>query len=222
MSEQLATDQRTARWLWLRRPLRLGAHLLPYPVVGLALLLTSSGWLAMLAYHLTIVAVLCVSGGWREPVALLRRGWRPWWLLALVVGVGFGSGVLLFVLWPLLGIALAAPAIWAAFGLAGLGRSLFVAYFIAVNPVLEESYWRGYLGSPLLRPTLSDLAFAGYHLLVLQSLLAWYWLLLIFLVLAGAAWFWRQLARLVGGLGLPLASHLSADAAVLTALLLLR
>jgi hypothetical protein len=221
VAPQIAADRRAAFWIWLRRPLRLGAHLIPYPVVGLTLAFTSSGWLAMLAYHLTIAVALWLSGGWREALALLRRGWRPWWLLALVLGMGFSSGVALFLLWPRLGVAFTGPVLWAAFGLSGPNRVLFVAYFCLLNPALEESYWRGYLGSPQRRLTLSDVAFGGYHLLVVTPLLSWGWAALIFALLTAAGWFWRQLARLGGGLGLSLAAHAAADSAVMVALLLI-
>ena len=92
-----------------------------------------------------------------------------------------------------------------------------------MNPVLEEWYWRGVLGSPSRMPTPNDAAFAGYHVLVLAVFVPWPWALAVAVVLVGAAWLWRQLVARHGGLVIPVVTHAVADLSVIvTAELIVR
>jgi hypothetical protein len=90
-----------------------------------------------------------------------------------------------------------------------------VAYYVLLNPFLEEYYWRGFLGSSAKRPVLNDFLFAGYHLIVLARTLDLIWLVVVFLCLCGAAWFWRQISRITGGLLAAYISHMAADITVI-------
>jgi membrane protease YdiL (CAAX protease family) len=95
---------------------------------------------------------------------------------------------------------------------------VFIVYAIAVNPLLEESYWRGYLGSPAKNITVNDLLFAGYHLLVIGGNIGVIWLIAVFCGLTAAAWFWRQINRINGGLLLSVVFHIAADTSVFLAI----
>jgi hypothetical protein len=47
------------------------------------------------------------------------------------------------------------------------------------------------------------------------------WLILVFLVLSSAAWYWRQISRITGGLLTATLSHAAADLAVILAIFFL-
>jgi hypothetical protein len=73
--------------------------------------------------------------------------------------------------------------------------------------VLEQAHW-----APLRERTwLAHVAFAAYHLLVLGSLLAWPWLVALFLVLVATSITWRRMVRDANSLAPAIASHMVAD-----------
>jgi hypothetical protein len=86
---------------------------------------------------------------------------------------------------------------------------------VAPCPWITEWYWRGVLGSESRLPVASDVAFAGYHAVVLVAFIPGYWAVLTAATLTGAAWLWRQLAARAGGLLVPVATHLLADLSVI-------
>ena len=101
-----------------------------------------------------------------------------------------------------------------SFGLHGSSWLLFMIYFSTVQPFLEEIYWRGYLRTGPRYIAWTDLAFAGYHLLVLARFIKAPWLLAAFLVLTLVACLWRHIASRLDGLLVPLLSHAVADASI--------
>jgi hypothetical protein len=131
------------------------------------------------------------------------------------IGLGISGGVLLYLLWPLLGVPVNINIFLGNIGLNEFTWKFFLAYHILVNPWIEEYYWRMYLGSSSQRIILNDLFFAGYHLLVLAGKMNILWLAACFIVLAGAAWFWRQTTRISSGLFSSTTSHLAADLTVM-------
>ena len=192
--------------------------LIPYLAMIVGLHLLGSAWISFLIYHGLVLLVI------RRDTGLMRElvsGWNSRLGLAAVL-FGLGGGLLIHTLAPLAGInaALINPAL-ARLGLAGTGWLLFVAYHTLVNPWFEEILWRGKLGNPSPRPVIGDVLFAGYHVLVLVFFLEWPWIVLAFLTLVVAAWFWRQLRRLYGGLLLPVLSHLFADGSIMAVVYLL-
>lgn len=212
---------------------RFVALAVPYATVPVGLHVFSSGWAAMGLYHAAMVIVaLWVGGdpGWFRRLAhRLGSGWN-----LPMAGVGLtlclGSGVALYFLWPLLERLAGASGAAAALGtqldrlaLTGGSWLAFMAYYTLVNPILEEAYWRGVLGSEDSKPTLSDVCFGGYHVLVLAVLLpgraavAWTLAIAMGISLMGAGWIWRQIARRHGGLLIPVLTHLAADLSVITA-----
>ena len=106
-------------------------------------------------------------------------------------------------------------------GLCNTAWLLFMVYYVTINPLLEELFWRGYLGSDSTFLTWNDIWFAGYHILVLVRFVTVTWIVASFLVLVGAAWFWRQLARKYNGLMVPIASHAAADLSIIAAVFFL-
>ncbi len=128
---------------------------------------------------------------------------------------GACAGLLLYMLWPSLGFINDPDSYVRTIGLNERTWPAFLAYFILTNALIEEYYWRGYLGSVGKRIGLNDLMFAGYHVLVLASLIEPVWLLGAFVCLTAGAWLWRQMNHLNGGLLASTVSHLTADATVI-------
>ncbi len=191
------------------------APLTPYLAVLVGLDGFESGWLAFGLYHVGIVTVLALAGRLRMSRSLLA-GWHSGVAL-MAVSAGAAGGLLIWALWPQLGAASDLRARLGGIGLAGTAWTTFVAYHVLINPWLEELFWRGLLGGAARHPTVSDVAFAGYHILVLVRFVAWPWPLVAFAVLVGAAWTWRRIADCFGGLLIPVLSHMSANAGILLA-----
>ena len=190
------------------------APVIPYIAIGVGLLLFHNAWLAIFSYHLGIILLVHFSGA-RVPVRLVFRS-RDYRLPVLAAMLGGAGGILLYVLWPMLAVPDDIELYLQSIGLNAGIWPVFLVYFVVVNPLIEEYYWRGCLGSKRQRPVLNDLWFSGYHLLVMAGNIGVMWLPVIFLVLAVTAWFWRQIDRLGEGLLPSVASHIAGDIAVIT------
>lgn len=202
------------------KSIRQFAPLIPYLAVLVGLYIFSSAWLSMLLYHAGMALVLWVSGSWRlgkQPAKLTE-----WLALLLVVAGSAAAGLVILTLWPVIKLVeLSLSAELVALGLTGTVWTIFIFYYFTVNPILEELFWRGLLGQKTLRPTLTDVWFAGYHMLVLVQFARLPWVVASFLTLVAAAWFWQQLAHRSGGLTFPILSHAAADAGIIGAVWLL-
>ena len=199
----------------VRRWIRTLAPLVPYITVGAGILFFHNAWAAMLGYHLSMLLILALC---RPGIALksIFRG-RDYRITAVTALAGLPGGILLHLLWPAISDSIDLQPALQNIGITASAWPVLVPYFILINPWLEEWYWRGYLGSDSRRPILNDLFFAGYHLLVLAGKVEALWLGVIFVLLTGAAWFWRQANRVNHGLQASMASHLAADASVMLA-----
>jgi len=196
----------------------LGA-LIPYITVPFGLYVLHNGWVSLLLYHAGIVWwVMRGDSGVR--FSALFSGWRA---REEFVGIFFGSlgGLVLWALWPAIGLTPSFRTELSALGLSGASYTAFVLYHALVHPWLEELLWRGSLGSDVRHPTWTDVAFAGYHALVLWPLLAWPWVVVSVVSLTIAGRFWRMLALRCGGLLVPSLSHAAGSASVLTAVAIL-
>ena len=172
-----------------------------------------NAWVAVLAYHFgMIVVILLTKEKFTFRLILKNTNYK---LLIVLATMGAASGLVLFALWPFLGIPADITMYLRDIGLTATSWPFFLAYFILVNPWLEECYWRGYLGSDSRRLTLNDIWFSGYHILVLAGNIAVVWLITVFAVLSLAAWFWRQADRWNKGLAASVISHLTADISVM-------
>ena len=196
--------------------MRLLFGLIPYGAVAIGLYALSSGWAAIGLYHLAAIAAMALAG-YRQKDARLFSGWSAALGLPLAA-LCFGGCLLLYVLWPLIRLeGLALDRALLSLGLSGAAWWAFIPYYTLVNPVVEELFWRGFLGSDSTRPTLADVLFAGYHALVLATFMPWYVNAAEVLGLVFVAWIWRQLARRNGGLAIPLATHAAADLGIILA-----
>ncbi len=189
------------------------APIIPYITIGIGLLLLNNAWIAIIAYHLGIIVVLLLS---RERLSLKKLFRSTGYKIPLFTAlVGACSGILLYLLWPLLSIPPDINVYLQNIGLTRQAWPYFLAYFALVNPWIEEYYWRGYLGNDSKYPTLNDVFFSGYHIMVMAGKVAIIWLLVVFAALLLGAWFWRQSNRISHGLLPSLVSHLAADITVI-------
>ncbi len=176
----------------------------PYLAVGVFWCLLHSAWLAILAYH---AQILWWSRGSLPKPAIPQR--TPVMLLIAPMAL---AGPLLYVLLPRM---IHADLSWwlADHRLFGAGFIGMVFYFGLVHPLLEQVHW-----TPLRESTpLAHFAFAGYHMLVLYSLMKVSWLAACFVVLVAASLLWRRMARESGSLVPSIASHIAADLGIMLA-----
>ena len=151
------------------------------------------------------------------PVA--RRGWRAEALLGLAFGPAFLAAYLAARPW--LGAITDYRSRVAALGVDLHDPALVLAAFVALNPLLEEWWWRGH-ATPRCVETfgrrrglaLVTAAFAAYHLVLLGALFPWSVLLVRVGLIAAASLLWSHLALSRGGWRAPYVAHLAADAAM--------
>ena len=189
------------------------APLIPYITVGIGLLVFHNAWLAILSYHLAMLAVMLISGK-GLPISQIFRGGDKL-RLPLLTAAGACGGLLLWLLKPWILVNGELAVFTQSIGLTPQSWPFFLAYFLMFSPALEELYWRSYSGNSSLKPQLNDFWFAGYHIIVLAGKVQIAWLIIVFLVLAAAAWAWRQFNRVGGGLLPSFASHLAADTSIM-------
>ena len=182
----------------MRLFLRLSA---PYLAIGVFWCIFANAWMAILAYH---AQILVWSGG---SLARLQRP-RP----ARTVLLGLPSllvGPLLYALLP--HMTRGDLSHWLAnHHLSGTLLVVMIPYYGIIHPIFEQIHW-----APLREKTpLAHLAFAGYHVLVLYSLLTPPWLILCFGVLATASFVWQRMTARTTSLAVPIVSHVLADLGV--------
>lgn len=182
---------------------------IPYIAVGAGLLVFHNAWVAIVGYHIGMIVIVLLS----KPGISVKQLFKSnnYRMPAITAIVGASSGILMYTLWPLLSVPDDTGSYVRSIGLTESTWPLFLAYYIAVNPLIEEYYWRGYLGSNSKGVELNDLLWAGYHIIVLAGKMGMVWLAVVFLVLSAGAWFWRQANRLSEGLLPSAVSHIAAD-----------
>lgn len=198
-------------------PLRVFAHFVPYVAVLVGIHCLSNAWAAILLYHAGMLLFGGALSGFR--VARLLSGFSWWAVPAVLLGLTSGPALLLVLALPVTDPARPfqlGPAL-DGLGLRGAGWVGFMAAYTLVNPWLEEWYWREVLATPSPGVSASDLAFAGYHAVVLVRFLPPGPALLLAASLVPVAWAWRQWSRRAGGTLLPALMHLAADASIIWA-----
>ena len=187
--------------------------ILPYLAVAIGLFWVKHAVLALVGFHLAIVvAVVLVKSP--VPLNLLFKSHDARWVVVGIVLCG-SSGISLYYLWPYVDVVRDLPAQIVSYRLTSHTWPVFIAYFTLVNPLVEEYYWRGYLGSPTRNLYPSDFLYAGFHTLILWNKVQPAWIAYCLVVLVLAGWFWRQLARLDRGLLAPVLGHMVADFTIL-------
>ncbi|HCF95978.1 MAG TPA: hypothetical protein DEW46_13030 [Verrucomicrobia bacterium] len=180
--------------------------LAPYIAVGIFWCGRSNAWLAILVYHVQIV--LWGSREGRPAMSAGSRG-RQAILLALLCAL---CGPLVYCLLPW--ITRIDLGQWLeSHQLSGSSLLIMIPYFGLVHPLLEQRHWAGLRA----RTAWAHPAFAGYHMLVLQSLLPVPWLLVSAVVLLAASILWEVAQRTTGNLAAPILSHILADLGIVLA-----
>jgi len=172
-----------------------------------------NAWAAMASYHLCMAVILVFEKKFAAFSQIVNKRNNVILIIMLVIG-GLG-GLLLYLLWPVLSIPEGINRELENIGLHASSWPYFIVYFILVNPWLEELYWRDYLSSDAKRFTLNDFLFSGYHILVLAGKVHPLWLVAVFVVIAAAAWFWRQANTRNGSISASVVSHIAADTSVI-------
>jgi hypothetical protein len=185
---------------------RLLPYIAPYIAVLVFWMVLENAWLTVLAYHAQILV-------WsRHRLGRVARGWDARWFLYTAVPCAL-AGPLLYAFLPTF-TGHADLAAW--LGRYGLGRGSLAAmipYFGVVHPILEQAHW----GALRARNAGTHAAFAGYHALVLYTVLAPAWLVLCIAVLAAASLAWAKLQERTSGLLVPVLGHALADLGVVLA-----
>ncbi len=191
-------------------PLHIAWAIVPHVALIIGLYIFHNAWIA-----LAIEAAILSVGLW----SAYHKGWRPLWgrlgfRLTPFVALHLLAGPLLLFLWRGQDPA-ALKELLASVGVGpGAFPLLIVLHSVAV-PVVEELFWRGVLyrsGRGLVWP---DVLFALYHVLVLILFLPLILFCPALIVLAGAAWFWRQEVQRSGGIAPAVLLHAASDLSLL-------
>jgi membrane protease YdiL (CAAX protease family) len=189
------------------------APLAPYVGILTGLYILKNAWIALLLYHALIILVLYSEKELSQTLRLLKGGSI---LSAILISLfGLSAGLLLYFLWPFLGLQETLKNGLTLLGLSGPSFYIWSLYFFLINPFFEEAFWRGYLGTNSKKISSNDVLFSAYHALVLILFMPASWTILAFCCIILASWLWRQVVRKYKGLLLPVLSHLSADISVM-------
>lgn len=178
--------------------------LAPYIAVGVFWYGLQNAWLTILAYHVQILL-------WLRPASLPKL--RPLQARAFLFALPMALvGPALYFLLPVM----TDVDIFAWLAVRRMSRGAFLLmtpYFGLLHPWLEQAHW-----GPLRRRTpFAHPIFAGYHVLVLSSLLGVAWLVLCFAALTIASLLWRLMDIRTKSPGVSIASHILADMGVVAA-----
>lgn len=187
--------------------------ILPYLAVAIGLFWVRNALAALLGFHFAIILSLLLAKP-SFPVKNLFRSNNIRWVVLSLLLCG-SSGISLYYFWSYFGFVGDLSSQVESYRLSTSTWPLFITYFALVNPLIEEYFWRGYLGSPTRNLYLSDFLYAGFHALVLWNKVQLTSILYSLIVLVLAGWFWRQLARIDGGLLAPALGHMAADFTIL-------
>lgn len=199
----------------MSRSLKRASPLIPYVAVAIGLYCLGSAWVAIVSYHVAMLA-LVVRGRGLEDRPSEKRAMSGWWYLSSAV-FALG-GVALYVLWPhAFADSSAVAGRLASLGLGSRVWPYFAVYFCCANSLAEELFWRGYLRQDCRRPVANDFAFAGYHALVLVAFAGPVWAVPVFVGCAFAGWLWRMMRSASGSIAIPVLTHFAADLSIVIA-----
>ena len=187
--------------------------ILAYLAIWAGLFWLHSAWAALLGFHAVIIILLLIHKP-NIPIALLFKSKNIKWIILSVFLCG-SSGIILYFLWPMFGVANDLPAQLQSLGLTSFTWPFFIAYFSLVNPLIEEYFWRGFLGSNSKKLYISDPVYAGYHALVLWGKVHPFSIVLAVILLTLISWSLRQISREDEGLFAPVLGHMAADFSIM-------
>jgi membrane protease YdiL (CAAX protease family) len=167
----------------------------------------------LLGFHLAIILSLLLARS-QVPVKILAKSRDIRWVLLNILLCG-SSGISIYFFWSTFEVIGNLPSYIESFDLTKSTWPAFITYFVLVNPLIEEYFWRGYLGSSTRSLSPSDFLYSGFHGLILIGKVQIGAVLYSLIVLVLAGWFWRQVARADGGLLAPVLGHMAADFTIL-------
>lgn len=175
--------------------------LAPYFAVGLFWCIFKNAWLAILAYHAQILF-------WSRKSIFDIRVPDNKNIILLATSMIMVGPILYYLLPYMTRIELLS---WLEdYHLSRLSLIIMIPYFGLIHPFLEQLHWTGLRDrTPLAHPV-----FAGYHMLVLYSLLTIPWLIMLFVVLTAASLIWQQMGKKSNSLLPATMSHILADLGV--------
>lgn len=176
----------------------------PWIAVGIFLCMFKNGWLAIIAYHLQILL-----WNYKEFPKLCMPKKKRWVIATLPSLI---AGPLVYFLLPY--ITHTNINGWLnEYKLAGNSFLLMIPYFGIIHPILEQMHW-----APLRNKSfVAHIFFAGYHVLVLKSLLNTPWLISCFIALLAVSFIWKYLTNQSHSLLPAICSHIFADLGIIIA-----
>lgn len=196
--------------------------IVPTLVVAVAMLPIRHGWLAMFAFHGVMLSALIVHRRRLDWRMLYRRPSG----LSLTIHLAAAAVTI-----PLFSVAVFAyahshggygellDAQLSRYHIPAASRPWFAVQLCALNPLLEELFWRGLFFSNRKRPAATDFCYAAFHYFALLPFMPAMQAAIGTLALVGFGYALRQLARQQNGsLVLPLLWHALGDAAIMAAI----
>ena len=181
----------------------------PYFAVWAGLFLFKNAWFTLIGFHSAILLALLVMRP-AVPVSILFKSKSAKWILFSLLFCST-SGIGLYFLWDVFGVAGNLPAQLQTLGLNSTSWIPFIVYFSLVNPFVEEYFWRGVLGSATKKLYIGDLIYASYHVMILWGRVHPFFILFAVIILVSAGWLWRQMLRKDDGLLAAVLGHMAAD-----------
>jgi hypothetical protein len=191
----------------------------PYLAIWAGLFLFKSAWFAMIGFHLSILLVLLIARPGIPVQILFQTKHFTWTRRSILACAGVGAAIYFF--HPHLGVAADLSLQLELLGLTPSNWPVFIAYFSLVNPFIEEYFWRACLGSDTRGVYPGDAIYAGYHSLVLWTMVHPVMNLVSFLTLAFTGWLWRQIRLEDEGLLVPVLGHLAGDFTIMLSVYLI-
>ncbi len=182
--------------------------LAPYLAMGVFWTIFQNAWLSILAYHVQIVA-------WNyrkfrfEKLTFDR-------LSIAFLSVSATAGVATYFILPHV-VSVELEDWFVQYRLEGVALLVMVPYFGLLHPYLEEKHWEELRDQTWI----SHFVFAGYHYLVLSTLLKWEWVLAALVVLASVSFAWKWMRDRYESNSVSVLSHSVADLGIVLAAVIL-
>jgi membrane protease YdiL (CAAX protease family) len=191
--------------------------LIPYISVLIFMYYFSNAIITIFVYHLAVLYFL-FSQNVNDLSKKIAKGWNFYPGIALIL-LGSISGILINTFWNLaVSDNSALTKTLMEFGLGNIGWIIFVIYYILLNPLIEELFWRGLLDGKGIKFLLVDLLFAGYHTLVLIFFIKIEWAFIAAIIIFIASVVWRKIDKSNNGIIISYLSHLAADISIIIAI----